>query len=275
MKSKKTMYIAIIIVCVIAVIATIIIAMNSTKEPIVEENNIQNEVVDERTQEELKKEFNNLVDNTVNLNGYDTSQIPKFYKDKEIVYTTYSFKETIENKYDVDINLPIINIKNEVGANFNNNTQQIFADKATEVLNHSKVHTIYSVNYTAYVNGDILSVIINATLKEGTYAQRAIVQTYNYNLKTGEEVTIYDAIEHIGIMADGVTEKVNKEITKSIEEANRIQISGYETYVRDINSDIYKIENISTFFIGNNGKLYIVFAYGNDHFTSEMDIIEM
>ena len=40
-------------------------------------------------------------------------------------------------------------------------------------------------------------------------------------------------------------------------------------------SPIYQIENIHTFFLGSNGDLYIIFAYGNNNYTSEMDIIKM
>ena len=71
-----------------------------------------------------------------------------------------------------------------------------------------------------------------------------------------------------------LTNKINVEITKAIKEANKIQLTGYETYTRDLNSDIYQTDNITTFFIGPDGKLYVIFAYGNNTFTSEMDIIE-
>ena len=59
-----------------------------------------------------------------------------------------------------------------------------------------------------------------------------------------------------------------------LEEAKKIQLTGYETYSRDINSDIYNIENIETFFFGEDGSLYVLFPYGNNKFTSEMDIVK-
>lgn len=273
MKKIKIMYIAIGIVCVIAVILAIYIQLNKN----LGNNNkeYENTYIEEETQEELKKSFNNLFNNSVDFADYDTSSVPKFDDTNEIVYTVYNIEQSEDNKYEVDIHLPVININNEVGASFNNITQKIFADKATEVLQNSKTYTIYSVNYTGYINGDVLSVVIRSTLKEGSSAQRIIVQTYNYNLATGEEIDIYDAIKQIGATTDEVTSKIKKEITQAIKEANKIQASGYETFVRDINSDIYNLENVTTFFIGNDQKLHIIFAYGNDHFTSEMDIIEI
>lgn len=271
MKKIKIIYIAIITICIISVILAVILQINK--------NNIndtsKNTDIEAKTQEELKHEFNSQFNNVINLENYDTSTVPKIDESKEIVYTAYNIEQSEENKYEIDIHLPVMNINNEAGASFNSITQQIFADKATEVLQNSKTYTIYSVTYTGYINGDILSVIIKSTLKEGTSAQRIIVQTYNYNIATGTEVTINDAIEKVGILAEDVTTKITSEITNSIKEANKIQASGYETYTRDINSDIYNLENITTFFLGQDGKLYIIFAYGNDHFTSEMDIIEI
>ena len=39
-----------------------------------------------------------------------------------------------------------------------------------------------------------------------------------------------------------------------------------------INSDIYKVENASEYFVYNNN-IYIIFAYGNNKMTSEKDIV--
>ncbi len=275
MNSIKTMYIAITIVCILSIIAAVydqLILKNGTTNAKVDKNNTQ---VEQKSQEDLKKEFNNLFDNSIKLNGYDTSGIHKFDNSKEIVYTAYEKEEIKKDEYEVDIYLPVVNINTSVANSFNNITQKVFANKTTQVLNNSQVHTIYSISYTGYINGDILSIIIKSSLKEGTSAQRIIVQTYNYNLKTDKEVTIYDAIATRDITANEVTKKINTEITNSIKEANRIQLSGYETYTRDINSDMYQIDKITTFFIGNDGKLYIIFAYGNNSFTSEMDIIQI
>ena len=60
---------------------------------------------------------------------------------------------------------------------------------------------------------------------------------------------------------------------------NDIQIFITTTDIKDINddlkskSDIYTVANSENFFLGENGKLYIIYAYGNQNFTSEMDIV--
>lgn len=276
MDKNKIIYVSISAVCILAIIAAIFaqIDLNSGKK---NHNNNNNSVTEEtKTQEELKKEFNSLFNNTINTNNYNTSAINKQDENKEIVYTAYDIEKAEENKYEVDIHLPVFNINSSVTSGFNAITQKVFADKATEVLNNNNGSTIiYSIDYTGYINGDTLSLIIRSTLKEGTNAQRVIVQTYNYNLQTDKEVSIYDAIEQRGVAQSSVSSKITSQITQAIKEANSIQISGFDTYKRDINSDIYHLDKTDNFFIGKEGKLYIIYAYGNNNFTSEMDIIEI
>lgn len=276
MDKNKIIYVSISAVCILAIIAAIFaqIDQNSGKK---NHNNNNNSVTEEtKTQEELKKEFNSLFNNTINTNNYNTSAINKQDENKEIVYTAYDIEKAEENKYEVDIHLPVFNINSSVTSGFNSITQKVFADKATEVLNNNNGSTIiYSIDYTGYINGDTLSLIIRSTLKEGTNAQRVIVQTYNYNLQTDKEVSIYDAIEQRGVAQSSVSSKITSQITQAIKEANSIQISGFDTYKRDINSDIYHLDKNDNFFIGKEGKLYIIYAYGNNNFTSEMDIIEI
>ena len=37
----------------------------------------------------------------------------------------------------------------------------------------------------------------------------------------------------------------------------------------------YDLENVSEFFFKDDGTLYIVYAYGNSNYTSELDIIKI
>lgn len=274
MKYRKIMFGLIIAFCIFAIIAAIYeqIELSGNKEEVDASLTLENQ----KSQETLKKEFNALFNNAINLNNYDTSNIEKIDSNKAIIYSAYDIQKSEENKYEVDIHLPVVNINTEVASKFNQSTQTIFADKATEVLSNDKDYIIiYNVTYTGFVNGDILSLIIKSTLKEGTNAQRTIVQTYNYNLITGKEVNIYDAISVVGADSTNVSSKITAIINEAIKEANSIQVSGFATFQRNINSDIYKLENIDTFFIGSDSKLYIIFAYGNNDFTSEMDIIDI
>lgn len=277
MKLRNVMYISIVIICIISVgigIYTQVAKMMGTNKKTNANGtiNIENKTDDTKTLEDLKKDFNNIFDNQFHVGNYDTSEIKKMDDSKEIVYTVYELQEA-QGDYDVNIVLPLVNISSDVANEFNANTQNVFANKANEIFEQAQENTVYTITYTGYINGDIMSVIIKSTLKEGLNAQRVIVQTYNYNLKTGKEITIQDAIEQRGTTSDDVSKKIKNQINQAIKEANDIQISGYEVYSRDINSDMYNLENTSTFYIGSDGTLYIIYAYGNNEFTSEMDII--
>ena len=61
----------------------------------------------------------------------------------------------------------------------------------------------------------------------------------------------------------------------AIKEAKAIEASGYGTYTRNVDDSIYDVKNISEFFFREDGTLYIVYAYGNNNYTSELDIIQI
>ena len=271
---RKIMYIAISVFCIFAVLAAVVeqVSLSSVGK----NNTVKNEEVAQVTQEDLKKDFNSMFDNEIHYNNYDTSSIAKQIESEEIVYSAYDIEESKQDCYEVDIHLPVVNINNNVAAGFNQITQEVFANKATEVLNTETNSTIiYSVNYTGFVSGDVLSVILKSTLKEPNNAQRVIVKTYNYNLKTSEEVSIFDAMSIKGISQDDVKAKIRVQIVNAIKEAKAIEASGYGTYTRNADDSIYDVKNISEFFFREDGTLYIVYAYGNNNYTSELDIIQI
>ena len=277
MKNPKILYILIGALCFLAIIAGIyaqFFVKDEDKNNVIipTGNQTPTEETGEKTQEEIKSQFTSLFTNVLNTGNYDTSSISKIDTSKDIVYSAYDIIENNDN-YEVNIHLPVINISGEVPVGFNNITQTVFADKASEVLSNKGEKIIYQVNYVAYINGDILSLAINSTLKEGSNPQRIMVQTYNYNLATGEKVKIEDILSQKNLVQSEVQNKITDTVTKAKEEAEILVQSGYSVYSRDLNSDIYKLENISNYLLGANGELYIIFAYGNQNHTSEMDII--
>lgn len=277
MKNPKILYILISILCFLAIIAGIYAQFfvektdNDNVIPPVENQTGEDDTT-EKTSEEIKSEFTNLFTNVLNSNNYDTSNVAKIVDDKDIIYSAYDITESTDN-YEVNIHLPVINISGEIPANFNNITQTVFADKASEVLKNTGDKIIYQINYVAYINGDILSLAINATLKEGSNPQRVIVQTYNYNLATGEEVKLEEILSQKNLVQSEVQNKINETIQKAKQEAEIMVQSGYPVYNRDLTSEIYKLSNISNYCLGPNGNLYIIFAYGNQNHTSAMDIV--
>lgn len=275
MKNQKIIFILIGLFCIFALIAGIYTQFfigNSNNN--IQESNISNaNEVKTKSQEEIKEQFSELFTNELINNGYDVLNIEKNDSTKDIVYSAYDISKQEEN-YEINIHLPVINIKGSVPVNFNKITQSIFADKASEIMSNKYTEkVIYSVDYIAYINENILSLIIESTLKQGNNPQRVVVQTYNYNLQTQEEVKAVEILSKKGIIQSDCKNKINEVITKAQEEAQILVNSGYTVYNRDLSNDMYKLENISTFFLDDNENLYIVFAYGNQNFTSEMDII--
>lgn len=285
MKGRNILYIVISAICIVAIIVGVYYQIFGDKNANTNtENNEQNIIIDENgviEPEVLKEELNSLFDNSFNDQGYDTSSITKItgLEEQDVIYAAYNIKEEKDEKYSVNINLPVFNVQGDVATEFNNTTQTIFANKANEVLGNSQVYTIYDVEYTAYLNENILSLVIKSTLKEGNNPQRIIAQTYNYDITTGQKVSLNDVLEQRGIS----TKEVNKTIEKQVEEANKraeavstaLAQTGQAVYKRDINNAMYVTDNVNYFFIGLDGQIYIIYPYGNSNFTSEMDVIKI
>ena len=270
MKYRIIIFIAIALVCILSIGIGVYREETKTDKnsgliPKITEQN------DDKSGEELKKEFENILDNAIHEDSNSELNIKKINNNEKIVYNL-KYAVTTEN-YEIDLNIPIININNNVANKFNSITQKIFADKANGIIKENSLNTIYTVSYTAYVYNNILSVIIKSNLKESTNAQRTIVQTYNYDLKNEKELTLKDVIEKEQISEKTVNNKIKTSIEEAIKQANKIQLAGYTVYERNIEDEMYKIENSNMFYINEQGKLYIIYAYGNNSFTSELDII--
>ena len=275
MKTPKFLYILIAVFCIFAIIAGVYAQFIEGGSNVIKTSNEKGNVINEKDVEQIKTEFNDLFTNTINLNGFDDSGIEKMYPNEGIVYSGYKKKEETES-YDVNIDLPVINIKSEVAKSFNENTNAIFVTKGNEVLTKKDTTTItrYSIDYVGCVNGNILSLAIRSTLKEGDGTQRVMIQTYNYNLSTNTVVKLNDVITVKELNKEDVNKKIHNTIEEAIKQEKAIQEMGYNTvFTRDIENDMYTVDGATTFFFGENKNLYIIYAYGNNNFTSEMDII--
>lgn len=282
MKNKNRMIIFILIgvFCVLAIIAAIYAQFIATDyddigdEPTINVGNNNNTGVErEKNQDEIKTQFNGLFTNTVNTGDYDLSTVDKLYDDRDIVYSAYTINESNDN-YEINVNLPVVNIAGDVVSEFNGITQELFADKAAEVMNSVNAYkTIYNVDYAVFINNGILSVAIKSLLKEGNNPQRTIVQTYNYDLQTGERVEIGRILSNLGLTTDEVQNKIREIVNEAAEAANILEQSGYSVFKRNLEDSMYNMNNLTTYMLGPSNELYIIFAYGNRNFTSEMDIV--
>lgn len=264
----------IIIICIIAVVMAIYIPFSSNKPE--QANTVDNPTSITEENKQLAENFNKIFENKLEYQGYnvDTLGIVKSNREKDIIYTIVETKRVVDNRYDIDLKIPIINISNNTSVErFNEKIQSLFVDKANDIIKNATQNTIYSIDYMAYVNTNILSLVIRSTLKEGNNPQRVIIQTYNYNLSTNEEITLNQILDIKGLNTLTIESTIVTKVQIANEEAESLKRLGYNVYTRDLTSNIYKLENTDCYILGPDNKLYIIYPYGNANFTDEMDVI--
>ena len=268
-KQRIIIYITISIICIIAI--TVVIGVQILGNDVIDNMFGINKITKRSEEEEttLKTNFENIFDNQVEDKG--EYKIQKINQNEKIVYTDYS-KEDKTEKHEISVNLPSINIKNDDVENFNKEIENTFGGKSEEILKSSNQNTIYTVKYKAYVENNILSLIIYSDLKQNTSAQRVIIQTFNFDLKENKKLSLEDILNSFSLNKNEVQNKINTDIQKEQKKTEDLIKLGYNVFSRDTKSDIYKIENITEYFVYNNN-MYIIFAYGNDKMTSEKDIV--
>lgn len=271
-KRLKIFYVIIILFCIIAITVAVVAQVQASKQ---ESAVATAEKISEEQLKKLKGDFNNIFENKVNYLKDNNYKITKINPEKEIVYSGYQNNDKKVSSYELDVNIPYINIKNEQTEKYNNEIKDIFEKKAKNIINSNNINTIYTVKYSAYVTNNILSLVIRSTLKEDSNPQRDIIQTYNYDLTNQKECTMQDLLELRGITKQQANQAIKTEIETVQKTIQGLEELGLSVYARDPKSDIYSINNVTEYFIGQDNAIYIIFAYGNENNTSEMDIVVM
>ena len=268
-KKRIAFFAFIIIICTICIGITISIEMNNYYEKEIDNGEeLKNNELYNLDQELFKSKFINSFNN--NIIG-ESNNIKKIDANKNIIYSN-TIKEKVEDRYDLNTNIPYINIENEDIQKYNDEIKNIFETKIGEIKS-SNENSIYTVDYMANINNNILSLVIKATLKEGENSQRLILKTYNYNLDKNKEVELEELISDKDLKTKEVENKLREEIEKQNKESLELQKLGYNVFIRNVTDDIFDIKNINTFFIDSEGYIYIIYAYGNNNLTTEMDIV--
>lgn len=277
MEKRYIMYILITIVCVISlcigIYAQIFYKDSDTDKLMI---GVKTETTGKiEKEDDIKDDFNNIFENKlVYAAGSVSNKAVRRDMGKDLIYTINQVSKTEKGKYEMNINIPTVNIVSEVAEKINTQIEQIFLSKATEILtSNSQNYVIYNVNYIGYVNSNIMSLAIKATLKEGNNPQRAIFMTYNYDLNTGKIVTLNEMLAYRNISSDTLQNKINKEIQEIAKKTEDLKNIGYTVYTRTPSDTIYKVSNTTTFFMGKDAYIYVLYAYGNNHHTSEVDVI--
>ena len=248
---------------IVSIIAICVISINLAVFFQITQKSTENEELDEIVIDAaaLTENFNNIFDNGINYQNNNIN-VQKIDNTKELVYTNYMNQEKKENLYDINVNIPKININNEEANRINTEINNLFYNKVNGVLT-TNVYTMYGVKYKVYVNDNILSLVISATLKEGENAQRVIIKTYNYNLDTNQQLDINNILEYRKISSQEVQKEINRTREIASENVKVYTNLGNNKYVRDQKDDMSKLENAKVYFIGENKVIYIIYPYGN------------
>lgn len=247
-KKRRITLLSIIGASIILIITLVLILLNSNKKQAKE---IPDEQIDTS---KLEAEFKNLFNSMEN----------------EYIKTIYDIQEEESGKYDIVAKIPYVNFNEAIDNIVNTQINQIFVDTIVKIYSQSQQNTRIEIGYTSAINNNILSLVIRCILKEGSNAQRTIIKTYNYDLTNYRQVNLLDVIPKESITK--VQEEIHEKIQKEIDKENRRSELGYNSYKRNADSDIYLIQNATEFFIKDN-ILYIIYSYGNNNYTSSVDLI--
>lgn len=222
--------------------------------------------------DDLKNSFNDIFTNTIYLQ--DTAKISyNIQNPDDIIYRAYYISQEKSGSYSLSGDIPMFKIETDTTKKINDEIFDLFVKKYVSIMEKSSIKIICNVDYVGYVNGNIASLVIRCSIKEGSNPQRTKIKTYNYDIKNDKLLSFNDILNLKNLDSSNVQKDIYKEIKTNIEKSSSFNSEGYNIYNRNISDDMYKIENTSTFFLGRNNYLYIVYAYGNNDFTSEMDLI--
>ena len=99
------------------------------------------------------------------------------------------------------------------------------------------------------------------------------MQTYNYDIQQNKVLTLQEILDYKKLSKEEVQKKVYNKIKDINKQMQNISEQGYNVYVRNEEDTMYKIDNTANYFLGIDNSLYIVYAYGNNNFTSEIDLV--
>lgn len=273
-KNKYIFFTVLVLICVVALSLGIYVQFfykYSDTDPLMIGINIGAK----KTAEEydlLRSNFHELFQNELKVNSEEI-RVEKLENEKDVVYTAYNLVNEDETYYSVDAQIPIINIDTETIEKVNAEIRDEYYNKANSIMRKTEGNTVYKVSYVAYVNADILSIAIQASLKEEGKSEKVSIKTYTYSISREELISLEDLINLKQTTVESVQNNINDEIKTAYENAKIIAAEYGTLYERDLNNPIYQVENTKEYFLTDDGYVYILYPYGNEADTNEMDIV--
>lgn len=222
---------------------------------------------------DLKSEFDSIFTNDIEILQEENINIKKINDQFDLVATPFKYEKN-DDVLNLNVFIPYINIDNNSAKEFNKRISLEYKSKAESLLNQvSNINIVYTVEYKAYIQNNILSLAIRSAFKEGSKSQKIVVETFNYNIVENREVTLDEILSLKNIEKQKATDKIRSEIKKVQEQNQPLIDQGYTFYSRDYTANLYDISNAKQFLYGKDNMLYIIYPYGNEEDTSEMDVI--
>lgn len=274
-KNKLLFFVVIAMLCIMAIsigIYTQFFYKYAETDPLMIGINTSSEKTAEELQL-LEANFNALFTNSLKVNSENVNITSKLDEGKDLLYTGYKLQNEDENYFSVNAVIPLLNINTEKAKEINKAIKAEFHDKANTVMRQQEVYTVYNVSYVAYINNDILSVAIKSSLREGNKSEKVSIKTFCYSLSAERQVTLKELVELKEQTVESVQSKIYSEIKTAYNNAKIIAAEYGNLYERDLNSDMYKVENAITYFLTDDGYVYILYPYGNTDYTNEMDMV--
>ena len=266
---KVVFFVAILLICVIALFVAIYIQFfyqYAETDPF-----FTGFVSSEKTQEEItnmKNSFNDLF-----KNSFEVEESQKNNVDSKMVKTGYQLNNSDESFYNLDVNVPVLTIKSQAAADLNEEIKNTFYQNALGYTTQTEHHIYYTVAYQAFYKDNYLSIVVKSSFKEGDWAECVIVNAYVYDTNSNELVTINQMLEHTGVSAKKAQSAIDKEIKAAENRSKILSVEFGEMFSRNVDGDEYKVENAKNYFLTADGNLYIVYTYGENATTNEIDII--
>ena len=205
--------------------------------------------------------------------------------------TADSYSTGYKTYYSKDIVVPYININSSYANNSNSEIKKVF-DDAIKAYNDgvsNKVTYVDECGYKKYINSDSLSVVLTYGVG-ATDVVHPKYYTYNFNLKTGNQLSYEEAYSIAGLNSSNIDSKVENAITKIMQDKLKDlkdpqKDTGDGGYYPDgTNFNTYNNESISNYkksisdntlkyFLSDNGKLNIVVKLSIPAGTGEFDTI--
>ena len=129
------------------------------------------------------------------------------------------------------------------------------------------------MSYKAYINSNVLSLIIKENLAYNDSAQKINIKTYNYDIKEQNILEIADLMNNKNLSISSVTEKINNTLEEANKQSDNLVELGAKGYHRDVNNEMYKIENTKNYFLGEDKNLYLIYLH-EDFSDCDVVIIE-